>query len=115
MNRFALLFISSTLTAICGTSAFAGNVDRDIHRVQQDKARLHNDYRALREERSEVRAAEARERNAIRHGNWWQAWRAERWERHEARDVRAIENRIAHDRARLAHDRAVLRRDVYGY
>jgi hypothetical protein len=116
MKRILLAtFAAAVLSAAAAPAAFAGDIGNDIRDIQRDKARLRNDYRFLQEERRELRGAEARENNALRHGNWWQFWRAERQERHEARDVRAAERQIAIDRAHLARDRADLRHDIYRY
>jgi hypothetical protein len=52
----------------------------------------------LRDERAELAAAERRENWALRHGHFFQAWRAERVERGEAADVRALERRVYRDR-----------------
>lgn len=105
----------AALTVAVVPAAFASDIGNDLREIQRDKARLGSDYRRLYEERREVRGAEARQSNALWHGNWWQAWRAERQERHEARDVHAVERQIAADRARLAHDRADVRRDISRY
>src|SRR5439155_19505745 len=96
--------------------AYASDDGRsDWPHIQRDRARLHADQARLRDERGELRAAERHANWALRHGRFFQAWRAERLEQREARDVRALERKVYRDRVDLARDRADLRRDIRGW
>ena len=117
MKRAFTLVLAAGITAVSVPAAYAYDSDirSDWRQVQRDRARLHADQARLRDERQELSVAERREHWALRHGRFWQAWRAERLERREAADVRALEGRVYRDRARLARDRAELRRDLRGW
>jgi hypothetical protein len=117
MKRAFTLVLAAGITALSVPAAYAYDSDirSDWRHVQRDRARLHADQGRLRDERQELAAAERREHWALRHGRFWQAWRAEKLERREAADVRAIEGQLYRDRARLARDRADLRRDLRGW
>lgn len=111
----AMMVAALSLTAIPAAYAYDSDIRSDWRHIQRDRARLHADYARLRDERSELRAAERQEDWARRHGRFFQAWRAERQERREAADVRALERKIYRDRVDLARDRADLRRDRRGW
>jgi hypothetical protein len=117
MNRTPTLFLAAGITLLAIPAAFAHESDirSDWRAIQRDRARLYADQARLRDERAELAAAERRENWALRHGRFWQAWRAEQIERREAADVRALERRVYRDRVQLARDRAYLRRDVRGW
>ena len=103
MNKTATLILAAAVSVMAMPAAYAYDSD-----VRSDWRQLQRDRAGLRDERAELRAAEARENWALRHGRFWQAWRAERLERHEAADVRALQ-------AKVNRDRADLRRDVRGW
>src|SRR5437016_111600 len=117
MNRTLTLFLAAGITLLAIPTAFAHDSDirSDWRAIQRDRARLHAYPARRRDERGELAAAERRGNWALRHGRFWQAWRAERVERHEAADVRALERKVYRDRVELARDRADLRRDVRGW
>jgi hypothetical protein len=116
MRKSAIVLIASTISVLAIPSAYAyDDVRTDWRHIQRDRARLHADQVRLRDERSELRAAERRENWALRHRWFFQAWRAERLERREAADVRALERKVYRDRVDLARDRADLRHDVRGW
>jgi hypothetical protein len=117
MNRTLTLVLAAGITLLAIPEAFAHDSDirSDLRQVQRDRARLYADEARLRDEQRELGAAERRENWALRHGRFWQAWRAERVERREAADVRALERRVYRDRVQLARDRADLRRDIRGW
>jgi hypothetical protein len=117
MNRTLTLFLAAGITLLAIPAAFAHDSDirSDWRQVQRDRARLYADQARLRDERGELVTAERREDWALRHGRFWQAWRAERVERREVADVRGLERRVYQDRVKLARDRADLRRDVRGW
>jgi uncharacterized protein YlxW (UPF0749 family) len=110
-----MMAVAVSLTAVPSAYAYDSDIRSDWRHIQRDRARLHADYARLRDERSELRAAERREDWAQRHGRFFQAWRAERAERREATDVRVLERKIYRDRVDLARDRAELRRDRRGW
>jgi hypothetical protein len=91
------------------------DIRSDWRQIQRDRARLRADRARLRDERGELAAAERYENWALRHGRLWQAWRAERLERREAADVRALERKVYRDRVDFGRDRADLRRDLRGW
>jgi hypothetical protein len=109
--------LAAGITVLSVPAAYAHDSDirSDWRQVQRDRARLYADQARLREERRELAAAEHREHWALRHGRFWQAWRAERLERREAADVRALEGRVYRDRVGLARDKTELRRDLRGW
>jgi len=116
MRKSAIVLMASAISVLAIPNAYAyDDIRSDWRHIQRDRARLHVDQARLRDERSELRAAERRENWALRHGRFFQAWRAERLERREAADVRALERKVYRDRVDLAHDRADLRRDVRGW
>src|SRR5437870_24377 len=109
-----ILAAAASVLAIPGAYAY-DDVRSDWRHIQRDRARLHADEARLRDERRELRAADRRENWALRHGHFFQAWRAERLERREAVDVRALERKVYRDRVDLARDRADLRQDRRGW
>ena len=111
----AIMAAAMSLTAVPTAYAYDADARSDRRHIQRDRARLHADFTRLRDERGELRAAERRVDWAQRHGRFFQAWRAERQERREATDVRALEHKIDRDRADLARDRADLRRERRGW
>jgi hypothetical protein len=116
MRKSAIVMMAAAVSVLSIPSAYAyDDVRSDWRHIQRDRARLHADQARLRDERGELRAAERRENWALRHGRFFQAWRAERLEQREARDVRALERKVYRDRVDLARDRADLRRDVRGW
>jgi hypothetical protein len=117
MKRAYTVVLAAGITVLSVPAAYAHDSDTrsDWRQVQRDRARLYADQARLRDERRELASAEHREHWALRHGRFWQAWRAERLEHREAADVRALEGRVYRDRARLARDRAELRRDLRGW
>ena len=117
MKKTAILLLTAAMTVLAMPAAYAHDSDirSDWRQVQRDRARLHADQARLRDERGELAAAERRENWALRHGRFWQAWRAEQVERREAADVRALERQVYRDRVKLARDRADLRRDIRGW
>ena len=117
MKKIAIVMTAMVLSlaAVPAAYAYDSDIRSDWRHIQRDRARLHADYVRLRDERGELRAAERRENWAQRHGQFFQAWRAERQERREASDVRALERKIYRDRVDLARDRADLRRDRRGW
>jgi hypothetical protein len=116
MKKTAIVMMAAAVSVLAIPSAYAyDDVRSDWRHIQRDRARLHADQARLRDERNELRAAERRENCALRHGRFFQAWRAERLEQREARDVRALERRVYRDRTDLARDRADLRRDRRGW
>jgi hypothetical protein len=116
MNKTAMLVLA---TAVAVTAmpvyAYDSDIRSDWRQIQRDRARLRADRARLGDERGELAAAERYENWALRRGRLWQAWRAERLERREAADVRALERKVYRDRVDLARDRADLRRDVRGW
>jgi len=117
MKRAFTLVLAAGITALSvpAANAYDSDIRSDWRHIQRDRARFHADQARLRDERQELAAAERREHWALRHGRFWQAWHAEKLERREAADVRAIERQLDRDRARLARDRAELRRDLRGW
>ena len=116
MRKSAIVLMASAISVLAIPSAYAyDDIRSDWRHIQRDRARLRADEARLRDERNELLAAERRENWALRHGRFFQAWRAERLERREAADVRALERKVYRDRVDLAHDRADLRRDVRGW
>jgi len=114
MDKTAMLVLAAVVSVSAIPAAYAHDSDirSDWRHIHRDRARLHADEARLRDERRELTGAERREQWALRHGRFWQAWRAERLERREAADVRALERKVYRDRVDLARDRADLRRDV---
>jgi hypothetical protein len=116
MKKTAVVIMAAAASVLAISSAYAyDDVRSDWRHIQRNRARVHADQARLRDERRELGAAERREQWALRHGRFFQAWRAERQERREAADVRALERRVYRDRVDLARDRAELRRDVRGW
>src|ERR1700730_11747317 len=116
MRKSAIVLMASAISVLAIPSAYAyDDIRSDWRHIQRDRAQLHADQARLRDERSELRAAERRENWALQHGRFFQAWRAERTERREAADVRALERKIYRDRVDLARDRADLRHEVRGW
>jgi hypothetical protein len=116
MRKTAIVMMAAAVSVFAIPSAYAyDDIRSDWRHIQRDRARLHADQARLRDERSELRAAERRENWALRHGRFFQAWRAERVERREAADVRALERKVYRDRTDLARDRADLRHDRRGW
>jgi hypothetical protein len=110
-----MLAAALSLMAVPAAYAYDSDIRSDWRHIQRDRARLHADEARLRDERRELGAAERRENWAVRHGRYFEAWRAERLERREAADVRALERKVYRDRVDLARDRADLRRDRRGW
>jgi hypothetical protein len=118
MNKIAILGLVAAATVMAMPAAYAydySDIRSDWRHIQRDRARLHANLGRLRDERGELAAAERYENWALHHGRFWQAWRAERLERREAADVRALERKVYRDRVDLARDRADLRRDLRGW
>jgi hypothetical protein len=116
MRKTAIVMMAAAVSVLAIPRAYAYNdIRSDWRHIQRDRARLHADQARLRDERSELRAAERRENWALRHGRFFQAWRAERLEQREAADVRALERKVYRDRVDLARERADLRRDLRGW
>jgi hypothetical protein len=92
-----MLAVAMSVTAIPAVYAYDSDVRSDWRRLQRDRA-------ALRDERRELGAAERWENWALRHGRFWPTWRAERLERHEAADGRALQAKVNRDRADLRND-----------
>src|SRR4030081_2955719 len=116
MRKAAIVLMAATVSVLAIPSAYAfDDIRSDWRHTHRDRARFHADQARLRDERRELGTAERRENWALRHGRFFQAWRAERLEQREARDVRALERRVYRDRTDLARDRADLRRDRRGW
>jgi hypothetical protein len=113
MRKTAIVMMATatSLLALPPAYAYDSDIRSDWRHIQRDRAQLHADEARLRDERRELRDAEAREHWALRHGKFGQAWRAERLERREAADVRALDRKVYRDRVDLARDRADLRAD----
>lgn len=93
--------LAATLLLAGASSAFAGDIGRDIRDIRRDEAKL-------REERAERNYDLRREFRAIEHGN---LRAAERWDARRRQEQREI-NDINRD---LRRDRADLRRDQRGW
>src|SRR5437667_7287597 len=113
MTRVALIGSFTIALLLAGvSSAFAGDIGRDIRDIRHDRADIRRDEAKLREEQAERNYDLRRELRAIEHGN---LRAAERWDarrRQEQRDVNAINRDLRRDRLDLARDRADLRRDL---
>src|ERR1700687_1073600 len=116
MRKTAFVLMAAAASVLAIPRAYAyDDIRSDWRHNERDRSRLHAAQARLRDERRELGAAERRENWALRHGRFFQAWRAERLEQREARDVRALERKVYRDRVDLARDRADLRRDVRGW
>jgi hypothetical protein len=116
MTRVALIGSFTAALLLSGAStAFAGDIGRDIRDIRRDRGDIRRDEAKLREERAERNYDLRREFRAIEHGNLRAAeqWDARRVQ--EQRDVNAISRDLRRDRVDLARDRADLRRDVRGW
>ena len=102
MTRVALIgSLTAALLLAGASSAFAGDIGRDIRDIRRDETKL-------REERAERNYDLRREFRAIEHGN---LRAAERWDARRRQEQREI-NGINRD---VRRDRADLRRDLRGW
>jgi hypothetical protein len=99
VNKTAALMLAATVSVMAIPAAYAYDSD-----IRSDWRQLQRDRAALRDERRELGGAERWENWALRHARFWQSWRADRLERHEAADVRALQAKVNRDRADLRHD-----------
>jgi hypothetical protein len=117
VNKTATLILAAAVSVMAIPAAYAYDYDvrSDWRHIQRDRAQLRADEARLRDEQRELGTADARANWALRHGRFWQAWRAKWQERREAADVHALQNEVYRDRVDLTRDRIDLRRDVRGW
>ena len=92
--------------------SYRSDVREDVREIRGDRAAIARDEARLREERSEVAKARAKERYDLERGNLAGAARDYREAQQEQRDVNAANRKLAADRAKLSHDVTDLRHDV---
>ena len=114
MTRTALIgSFAAALMLTVTSSAFAGDISRDVNDIRRDRVDIYRDHVKLNEEKAERNYARLRELRALRNGNYWAAERWDARRRHEQGEVNALNRDIQKDRKDLAKDRADLRRDFW--
>jgi len=114
MTRTALIgSFAAALMLTVTSSAFAGDISRDVNDIRRDRVDIYRDHVKLNEEKAERNYDRQRELRALRNGNFWAAEKWDARRRQEQRDVNAINRDLHHDYRDLAKDRADLRRDFW--
>jgi len=116
MTRTALIGSFAAAFLLTATSsAFAGDVYRDLRDIRSDRVDIYRDRAKLKEELAERNYDLRREFRALKNGNYWAAERWDARRRHEQGEINALTRDLRNDRVDLARDRARLRRDFWGY
>jgi hypothetical protein len=116
MTRASLIgSVAAALLLTATSSAFAGDVYRDLNDIRRDKVDIYRDSVKLRQEQAERNYDAQRELRAIRNGNYWAAEKWDARRRHEQGEINAINRDLRKDRVDLAKDRYDLRRDTWRY
>ena len=116
MTRASLIgSVAAALLLTATSSAFAGDVYRDLRDIRRDKVDIYRDNVKLRHEQAERNYDAWRERQAIRNGNFWAAEKWDARRRQEQGEINAINRDLRKDYNDLAKDRYDLRRDTWRY
>src|SRR5262249_39212841 len=116
MTRASLIgTVAAALLLTATSSAFAGDIYRDLNDIRRDKVDIYRDRIKLRQDLAERNYDWQRELRALRHGNYWAAQRWDARRRHEQGEINALTRDLRNDRIDLARDRARLRRDTWQY
>jgi len=116
MTRASLIgSVAAALLLTATSSAFAGDVYRDLRDIRRDKVDIYRDRVKLRQEQAERNYDAQRELRAIRNGNFWAAEKWDARRRQEQGEINAINRDLRKDRIDLQKDRYDLRRDTWRY